>query len=623
MYFIPYNSTKEYHKNPFGAVCRGTEICFRIVLPKSICCKSVLLVYENVESGTAENFELRRERSEGDNEEWWIAEIKAEKEGIFNYHFELNSQNETLLITKTEDGFGKIFGGGAKWQQTVFSESFKTPEWLKGGIIYQIFPDRFFYFGEKKEGVWPDRTLRENSADLPNWQPDEFGRIKSYDYFCGDLKGIESKLDYIASLGVNCIYLNPIFEAHSNHRYDTADYEKIDPLLGTEENFKSLCKKAEALGIGIILDGVFSHTGADSKYFNKQNRYSEIGAYNSKESPYYSWYKFSHWPERYSGWWGIDILPEVDEENETFIEYIAGENGIAARWLESGARGWRLDVADELPDKFLNRFYQTVKNKKSDAVVLGEVWEDASNKQSYGMLRKYLLGSQMDSVMNYPFANAVLNFASNGDAEAMERAVMQIVENYPKPALDVMMNHIGTHDTVRVITRLSGYSIKKSGDFSRDRGIPDERQLKKGKKLLRLAAAIQFTLPGVACIYYGDEAGLCGGEDPYNRRFYPWGNEDKELLNFYRELGRVRRGCAYFSGGSFRFISAALGCVAYERFSGSGSVLIIANRNEHEIDYILPEHYSGGDVRLIFGEGTLNGSVTVPACSAVILQKGR
>ncbi|MFR6512398.1 MAG: glycoside hydrolase family 13 protein, partial [Eubacterium sp.] len=331
------------------------------------------------------------------------------------------------------------------------------------GIIYQIFPDRFYSSGTEKHDVRPSRVMRR-WGDEPFWREEQMNGIWNNDYFGGDLKGIEEKLLYLANLGVTCIYLNPIFEANSNHRYDTADYEKIDPLLGTEDDLKSLCKTArEQYGFSIILDGVFSHTGCDSKYFNIYSNYDDVGAYNSKESPYYPWYKFINWPDEYHSWWGIKLLPEVIEETPEYREYICGKNGILRKWLKCGISGWRLDVADELPDVFLDDLRRAVKDENSDAVIIGEVWEDATTKLAYGERRRYLLGEQLDSVMNYPFADAVLNFVKFANADAFIDSVMSIIEKYPPQVTNVLMNHIGTHDTERAITRLAGENCEGYG----------------------------------------------------------------------------------------------------------------------------------------------------------------
>ena len=588
MDFIPYNSRLSYHKYPFGAVREGEKVTVRIVLPRSICCTGASLVV-NSDSGKSDVYPMTWEREEKNSEEWWRVEFTPEKQGLYWYHFALSCKDGNRLITCFENSSGRISSDGTSFQLTVYSADFQTPDWIKGSVIYQIFPDRFRNSGKKKNNVPNDRILRSDWGGKPMWEPDGDGKITKYDFFGGDFKGIEEKLDYLESLGVGCVYLNPIFEAHSNHRYDTANYEKVDSLLGTAKDFSELCREAKKRGIGIVLDGVFSHTGADSIYFNKNSRYKTEGAYNSEGSPYHEWYKFNSFPDDYQSWWGVDILPEIDEENDSYIEYIAGEKGILRKWLKAGAMGWRLDVADELPDKFLDALRSAVKAEKKDAYILGEVWEDASNKISYSQRRRYLQGAQLDSVMNYPFADSLINFAISGIAEGFNDRILEICENYPKPAVDCLMNHIGTHDTCRVLNRLATLGCYQSSHLDRYQGGLSDGQREYGKTLLRLISTMQFTLPGVPCIYYGDEAGTDGGEDPFNRGCYPWGSEDKELIEHYRFLGRLRKEHSVFAEGEFVPVSAALGCVAYERRNENERIMTVANRNSHSIVYILPE----------------------------------
>lgn len=617
--YIPYNSGKDYHKYPYGAVPNGTTVTFRIILPRSFCCTGSAIVIEK-DGECEKKIPMKWDCMQGNDEEWWKIEVPFDETGLYFYHFEYNSGFGISGIYSNsgrQDGF--LSGSGALWQLTVYDKDFQTPDWIKGGIFYQIFPDRFCFSGEKKKNVPSDRIFRTDYSGEPYWRPDENGKTLNNDYFCGDLKGIESKLPYLSSLGVSCVYLNPVFESHSNHRYDTADYEKIDPLLGTQADFESLCKKAEEFGIKIILDGVFSHTGSDSRYFNKKGRYPVDGAYQSKNSEFYKWFKFKEWPDDYECWWGIDILPEIIEETPEFIQYITGKNGIAERWLSAGAGGWRLDVADELPDEFLDNFRKSVKNKNKDALILGEVWEDASNKTSYGKRRHYLDGSQLDSVMNYPFADAIINFVRYGTAEAFNQTILSITENYPKPVIDVLMNHIGTHDTQRALTALAGEScVYRDRQWQSGRVLTAEKRAE-GIRLLKEAAIIQFTLPGVPCIYYGDEAGLEGYKDPFNRCCYPWENEDRELVEFYSALGRVRRETAAFYDGKYKSVSAVAGCVAYTR---GDDIFVIANSNIHPIKYYFPKEWY--NCKKIFGEGSAEGIYAdIPEHSAVILKRGK
>lgn len=619
MQYIPYNSRLEYHKYPFGAVRDSDNVTFRIILPREFRCTAARLLIK----ADGENYRslgMYWDCMQGDGEEWWKVEFTPGKTGLYEYYFEYDTIWGNGRIFNFGDGTGRICDSGRDWQLTVYDKNFTTPDWIKGGVFYQIFPDRFYGSGEKKVNVPDDRIMRTDADGEPFWRPDQNGKVKNNDYLGGDLKGIEQKLPYLSSLGVTCIYLNPIFEAQSNHRYDTSDYQKIDSLLGSEDDFSNLCTAADKLGIKIILDGVFSHTGDDSVYFNKYGRYPDVGAYQSKESEYYGWYKFNEWPDDYVSWWGIDILPEVQEENSHFNEYINGADGIAAKWLKLGASGWRLDVADELPDCFLDNFRKAAKGAKPDALVLGEVWEDASNKCSYSHRRRYLLGEQLDSVMNYPFADAVIEFVRNADAEKFAATVMQIVENYPKPVLDVLMNHIGTHDTARAITALAGESCAYRDRYWQSVQQLSEKKYFEGIELMKAASTIQFTLPGVPSIYYGDEAGMQGYKDPFNRRFFPWGRENQSLVEHYRKLGRIRKENPLFAEGKLQILSSVAGCTAYSRSDGGEAVLVIANMNPHPITYYMKSEWN--NARDLLGNAFVRDNlVDIGARSAVILKR--
>ena len=618
--YIPYNSRLEYHKSIFGAVKTDQTVTFRIILPRDFCCHAAKLVIKKAEADEYDYINMQWDCMEGVVEEWWKVNFTAEKAALYKYHFEYDTSWGTSRIYHAGNGLAAIKGDGEDWQLTVYDKDFHTPEWLRGGIIYQIFPDRFASSGTKKQNVPSDRVLRTDRDGDPYWIPIAEGKVLNNDYFGGDLNGIEQKLGYLKSLGVTCIYLNPIFEAQSNHRYDTADYEKIDSMLGAERDFKSLCESAKKLGIRIMLDGVFSHTGDDSRYFNRYSRYDSLGAYQSKESPYYGWYKFNKWPDDYKSWWGIEILPEVNEDNSDFIEYITGKNGIARKWLKLGASGWRLDVADELPDEFLDEFRKAVKEEKADGLVLGEVWEDASNKSSYGKLRRYLLGKQLDSVMNYPFAGAVIDFIRDANAELFASRVMSIVENYPKEVLDVLMNHLSTHDTMRAITALAGENCAYRDRKWQSTHSLDEREYHYGMKLLMAASAMQFALPGVPTIYYGDEAGMQGYKDPFNRRCYPWGKENGELVEWYKKLGKIRNENRVFKDGRFEILSAVAGCVAFSRKNDDEAILVISNSNPHPITYYVKSEWC--DAHDLLGNGKVAANmVDIEEKSTVILKR--
>ena len=352
------------------------------------------------------------------------------------------------------------------------------------------------------------------------------------------------------------LYLNPIFEAASNHRYNTADYMAIDPMLGTEEDFRALCREAHARGMRVLLDGVFNHTGSASRYFNADGFYPDLGAAQSKDSPYYNWYHFSHWPDSYDAWWGIKTLPAVEENQASYRDFIIrSENSVVRHWLRCGADGWRLDVADELPDDFIAELRQAMDAEKPDCLLLGEVWEDGSNKIAYDRRRKYLLGRETHGLMNYPFRTAALDWLCGGDAAAFRESMEQLRENYPSPAFYSAMNFLSTHDTPRVLTLLGGEPTSADkAERAAARLSPAGREL--ARRRLMLGALLLYAFPGSPTVYYGDEAGMEGYEDPLNRRTFPWGQEDEGLLRWYRRLGQLRGGRPSLQQGDICYLYA-------------------------------------------------------------------
>lgn len=617
MFSVPYDSRDIRYKSIFGSTAAGEPLWLSVCMPREMGCSAVYLV-TGPDGGEKEYIKLDW-KSTDNITEWWSVEYAFQSAGLYFYHFEYDTSWGRGKIFLHSGGKGQFSDSGNEWQQTVYSPDFRTPSDFAGGVMYQIFPDRFYSSGEKKINVPEDRVYHQSFDEIPEWQENErFGRWNA-DFFGGDLKGIGMKLPYLKELGVTCIYLNPIFEAHSNHRYDTADYMKIDPLLGTEDDFRQLCSDAEKLGIKILLDGVFSHTGADSVYFNMYNRYDSIGAYNSPDSEYVGWYKFKKWNDDYDSWWGVKTLPETNEDNAGFSRYIAGENGVVEKWLKAGAYGFRLDVADELPDSFIVKLRNAVKRIRPDGLLLGEVWEDASNKFSHGGRRKYLLGDELDSVMNYPFRSAIINFMLNANAEEFMNAVLTVCENYPPQALDCLMNHLGTHDTERIFSILGGLSGEGIGRSRQLQSKLDEAQLKTAEKLLKQAAIIQYTLPGVPSLYYGDEMLVEGLKDPFNRTFFPWNKERGQVWELFSFLGQLRSRYHCLKSGRFIPVSASMGCVAYGRVSAVDKLLIIANNNPHAITYYFPLQWQRA--KCITGENFNYHSVEISANSAVILEK--
>lgn len=618
-----FDSRDTAYRVPFGAVTQGTEVLLRICLPRDWGCRAAQLVVEP-DGRSSQCYAMFWAGMAGDNSEWWDVRYTPPAVGIYWYTFRLEIAMGIGFLVRQADGTATYSceDSAARWQITCYAADFKTPDWLAGGIMYQIFPDRFAASHKPKMGVPTDREMHTDWREAPEWRPDESGRVRNCDYFGGDLAGITERLDYLVSLGVTCIYLNPIFESHSNHRYDTADYTRIDPLLGDETDLRALTAAAAERGMRVILDGVFSHTGADSRYFNREGRYPREGAYNSLASPYAEWYHFNSWPSDYRSWWGFDTLPEVEELSTGFMQYINGEDGVVARWLRCGAAGWRLDVADELPDPFLDALRVRAKATDPDAVIIGEVWEDASNKVSYGNRRRYLLGRQLDSVMNYPFREAILTFMLQGGRQEFFNRVMAVVENYPAPILRLLMNHIGTHDTERALTVLGGEPTNGRGrSWQAQQHLTDaERSL--ALERLRAATLLQYALPGVPSVYYGDEAGMEGYADPFNRGTYPWGSADESLVDWYRRLGTCRHDCAALVEGDLLPLASCEDVVAFVRRGGGQSLLCAVNRSDHVRTVLLPPDYADGTV--VIGDGFRDGDLLhLPPRSGVWMRQNK
>ena len=482
-----------------------------------------------------------------------------EQSGLLWYYFIVDFDGETRLYGNADDrlgGEGRLYDHEPpSFQLTVYDEEFDTPRWMREGLLYQIMPDRFAARGKNApEAGW----LHEKWDEPPAIHVDPRTHDnRADDFFGGNFRGVMDRLDYLKELGVTAIYFNPIFRARSNHKYDTGDYETIDPSFGTREDFEALCGRARALGIRILLDGVFSHTGSDSRYFNRLGRYDSLGAYQSMESPYAPWYRFKRWPDEYDCWWGFETLPTVNKSDESYRRYIlTGENAIVKRWLRRGASGWRLDVADELPVPFLRTLRKSVKSVDPDAAVLGEVWEDASNKVAYGQLRCYCLGDTLDSVMNYPLREGLIGFLLGEiDAYALKRRLDALYENYPAPFAAALMNLLGSHDKARVINRLSGAEPENRPREQRAFTPLSDAEYERGKRRFIKAWRFLCAMPGMPCLYYGDEAGAQGGDDPFCRGTYPWGHEDRALMEEIKRVNHARLKSRAAQNGSLELIA--------------------------------------------------------------------
>lgn len=578
-----YNSRNPRCKTPYGAVPCGTKVTISLYPGEGESVTRAVLVAHGEFADTWTEMELPTLRVDGRTVFRGVYTAPEEGELVW-YHFRLFwADGGECLFGK--NGF-QSWENLATWQLTVYDGKSETPDWFGRGVSYQIFPDRFRRAAMRDvNGMVGDRTLHTDWDEPVEYRPDARGEITCSDFFGGDLAGIAQKLDYLSSLGVTTLYMNPIFESSSNHRYDTADYRHIDPLLGTEDDFRALCEAAEKRGIRVMLDGVFNHTGSNSVYFNAAGFYPGVGAAQSEDSPYAKWYHFTRFPDEYDAWWGFKTLPAVEESEPEYIDFIIeGQDSVVRHWLRAGASGWRLDVADELPGAFIERIRRVMDETKPGSYLIGEVWEDGSNKVAYSTRRKYLLGAQTHGLMNYPFRNALLAYLKDGDAADFREAMETIRENYPPAAFYGAMNFLGTHDTPRILTVLGYGGAWPQTREERARIALSAEEYRLGVCRLRLAALVMFAFPGSPTIFYGDEAGMQGFEDPFNRGTYPWGREDAELLSYFRRLGALRGARASLQCGTIEYVVADAAVLAFRRVSDDEKSLVACNAGRMPVE---------------------------------------
>lgn len=607
----------------FGAVPEGddkTELVMAIEIPRCAGACGVKLCL-SPDGEDASVFEL--ESSTNYVTDRFELSLTADKlpgklaNGLYYYHFEISFGSFTLYTKSINNADFALCENypETSFRLLVYDKDYETPEWFKGNIMYHVFVDRFFKGSETV-------PVSETAIVNPDWEngipqyaeyPGAF--LENNVFFGGTLFGVCEKLDYLQSLGVGCIYLSPIFKAYSNHKYDTGDYMQVDEMFGSDKALAELISEAKKRDIKIVLDGVFNHTGDDSKYFNRYGRYDGVGAYGNEDSPYRDWYTFSE-DGVYQSWWGIEILPKLRLDNPECREYFLGKKGVIAKYFDMGIGGIRLDVADELPEDFLEGLRDIVRQKNPDGLIIGEVWENAADKISYGKRRKYFRGKSLDSVMNYPQKNAVIEFIKNGNAEFFYNMITELYASYPKQCSDVLMNIVGTHDTDRIITVLAGDCAMGLTH----KQLAEKRMTKKqrvdGVRKLKAAAAIQYTLFGSPSVYYGDETGLEGYGDPFCRMPYPWHKQDTELVDYYRKLGNVRREEKLFRDGDFIFTEKSCGFVAYKRFCGEDEILVMANVTDKTVERSLGAKYKD----LMTGK-TEKDTIKLPYMTVKILKK--
>ena len=579
-----FNSLDTYFKSLTGPIKKGEELTFRIKLRKDVQPYNVKILFFGFQQPYKPfEFVMNFEKAD-DNHDYFKVDISNFEINIYEYYFKFESYGSQKFLKRCYDSWEAFIStdnSGCNWQLTVYEPILTHPNMNKG-IMYQIFPDRFYRSG-KTTDLPNDRTYR-NWGELPFYTDDKI----CSDFFGGDLQGITEKLSYLKSLNVSVIYLNPIWESQSNHRYDTADYKNVDPVLGNLDDLKALLSKAHSMGMIVILDTVLNHTGSDSIYFNKNNRYPVNGAFNSLNSPYRNWYYFKN-DGTYESWWGFITLPKLNQQSSDYINYFFGVGGVIDSWFQLGIDGIRLDVADELDNSTLNRIYEASKRNRDKIVIIGEVWDNASNKCNYGHRMEYFLGNELTSVMNYPVKDSILAYIRYGGfwADNLWRTLVSVyLEDYPHEVAYGLMNLLSSHDSVRAITKLGGKEVDnhdKKWQAENDRLSPQEYRL--GRARAMISYLILYFLPGVPSIFYGDEVGLSGQKDPFCRKCFPWNRIDKKFLHFFKKLGKVRNSLADFVAvADFNIIRIDNELCIFSRNFDDKSLLIMVNRADFEVD---------------------------------------
>ena len=572
-----------------GAFARGETIEFTVAVPRALGASAVVLrICKDRERDRDLPLSFVEMREGVDFYELTLdTEQMCEEEGLFFYEFLFLRGWHTLFTdTRNQVDFELCEHSARRFALLIHAADYQTPEWFHGKTMYHVFVDRFFR-GAGEVSERDDVILNEDWENgIPQYAKKNGDALANNMFFGGNLWGVTEKLDYLHSLGVGVIYLSPIFRAYSNHKYDTGDYLEVDGMFGGREAFDHLIARAKEYGIRIILDGVFNHTGDNSRYFDRYGSYGNHGAYGDENSPYRDWFCFQRYPLEYETWWGIQILPKLNPSSESCRNFLVGEGGVAEHYVKAGIGGWRLDVADELSNAFLDQLRATVKRASdSQAVIIGEVWENATLKEAYGNRRRYFGGKQLDSVMNYPLRNGILHYLAERDCSLLADTLKEIYALYPKSVCDSLMNLLGTHDTERILTVLGDECRGEECNdvLAHKRLTPEQKE--RGIAKLKLAAAIQYTVYGVPSLFYGDEAGLEGYHDPFCRRPYPWHDQNRELLSFYRALGQLRRERTVFADGHFAIEHAEGSLLCYTRKNADEVVRVIVNASDETVSY--------------------------------------
>ena len=597
-----------------GAFELNKKAELKILLPRGLGATSLALKLYDESVSLVGKYECHRISSNLEND---VYSLKIEKlpVGLYFFSFEIKcvsgivfgmkGKGRELILSENECG--------SHFQFSIVNFEYAEPKKYYGGVIYHIFVDRF-----RKGGKVParaDAVLMDTwEGAIPEYPEYPGAHLENNTFFGGTLYGIIEKLDYIKSLGVTLIYLSPIFEAYSNHKYDTGDYMKVDEMFGGDKALKKLIAEAEKRNIGIILDGVFNHTGSDSVYFNREGRYETLGAYQSKESEYYKWFDFQNFPNKYTCWWGIEILPRINPDIKECGEFIAGNGGVIEKYSKLGIAGFRLDVADELSDSFISKIKAKLSENSEPNLLYGEVWEDASNKIAYDKRKHYYLGSELDGVMNYPLRTGIISFLKNKDKSDLEYEFLDVMFNSPVRVRNTQMNLLGTHDTERIITMLAGESAEGKSNDTLARMSLSKEEKQKGVSLLKMAYTILATVPGLPTVFYGDEVGLEGYKDPFNRRPYPWKKGNSDIREFYQKIAEIRTAADVYRDGDFTLVHLDNERLIFTRHKGESANVTVVNNSDKEMNL----EFSSSVEALI--TGVRAKKIVIPALSSEIIK---
>ncbi|MHB1393509.1 MAG: pullulanase X25 domain-containing protein [Clostridia bacterium] len=687
---IIYNSRDEQYKKPFGAVKQNESTTFTIKTGNDVTeAKLVILAPDGKEI-------LYMEKASGDDCSLFSVEKAFDSIGTYSYYFILSNGSDVVVYgddNNADLGLGKAGALGTVRYYTVnvYVEDFKTPGWFKNAVIYQIFPDRFFngdtnndYLQKLARGYDPYEFYEDwysipENIRLEAENLDEYienggtvgDRIYTNEMYGGDIAGIKEKLDYLQALGVNVLYINPISESVSNHRYDTTNYKDLDRLLGSPEEFKELVLELDKRDMHIVIDGVFNHVSDDSIYFDRYGKYmapgKPLGAYKYWEFVYdlvnegtsqaeaeqsavdhfanmgitdlhyKDWFNvYNEWdttdvdgatlPEekqhyRYEDWWGYDSMPVIKSLDGSELNLTTWKDEIlkdsSQYWLDQGTGGYRLDVANEMSDETWQYFRDIVK-ADGDNVIIGEIWTDAS---------RYLLGDMYDSVMNYRYRNALLSYLRDGVSSKEVMNQLEIIrEQYPEEAFEAMLNLIDSHDTERILSALDGI-VKDRND-----AVLAPQPTERARRLQKLVPLLQMTYPGAPTIYYGDELGMIGAKDPDDRRAMAWGKGDESTLMAYAAYGNIRNSYSVLQSGDIAPVYTENNDVlAYERYDETGNAaLIVVNRGADQLDAleVNVDHITDGTVltdaisgiEYIVADNKIN--ISIPGESGAVLVTG-